>query len=345
MDETTRERKDERAIMDHSNMTPYHTLSVRAKNLSPLRAHTMMFIFIVISMFTAGGCLNNKPTVTGSGVFEAVSVMVSPEIAGRIVSLPVDEGTGVTQGDPVCTIDTSALEVEKRSRQAGFAEIDAKETQAKAEIARAQVVLDGAQREFQRAKTLLERGSIPQQRMDDAETAYNVARRTLTAATSVLDTFPASRASLEAAIAVIDDKITRGRILSPITGIVLEKYFEAGEMAAPGRPLFKVADLSEMWIRIYVSGNDLNRVKLGAAARVYVDGDTGPALQGRVTWVADQAEFTPKNAQTRDARADLVYAVKVTVINSDNRLKIGMPADVCLEGFPEYEPHPHQSDN
>lgn len=299
----------------------------------------------MLLLFTVSGCLNNEPQVTGSGVFEAVSVMVSPEIAGGILTLPVDEGSRVTRDDTVCTIDTSALQVEKQARQSGFAEIDAKETQARAEIERAQAVLDGAQREFQRAKTLLERGSIPQQRMDDAETAYNVARRTLTAANAVLDTFPAARATLEAAIAVIDDKIARGTIRSPITGVVLEKYFEAGEMAAPGRPLFKVADLSEMWIRIYVSGNDLNRVKLGSAAHVYVDGDTGPALEGRVTWVADQAEFTPKNAQTRDARADLVYAVKVTVTNRDNRLKIGMPADVCLEGFPEYEQHPHQSNN
>ncbi len=298
-------------------------------------------IIVSCLVFLSGGCLNNEPLVTGSGVFEAVSVLVSPEVGGRIESFPVDEGSALAKGDVICRVDTSILEIEKLARQTGFAEIDAMEAQAEAEAARAQAVLDGAQREYQRAKTLQERGSIPQQRLDDAETAYTVARRARLTATAAQSSFPAKRASLEAAIAVIDDKIARGTVVSPLNSVVIEKYFEPGEMAVPGRSLVKLADLSEMWIRIYIPGSDLDKVHPGSAARIYLDGDIETALNGRVTWVAEQAEFTPKNAQTRDARAELVYAVKVTVTNSDNRLKIGMPADVCLEGFPEYDRHPH----
>lgn len=298
-------------------------------------------LVIITLLLTAAGCFKGEPRVTGSGVFEATTVSVSPEIAGRIETIPLDDGDTVAAGDLLCRLDTTLLEREKASQAAGFAEIDAAEARATADVTRAVAVLEGARREYDRAKTLLERGSIPRQRYDELETAYTVARRSLAAARAVLETFPARRGRLEAVIAVLEHKISMGTITSPLGGTVLETFAEPGEYAAPGRALLEIADMDAMWIRIYVPEPALPRVAVGNRAKIYLDGDAGEPVMGTVSWISDRAEFTPKNVQTRDARADLVYAVKVNVDRRDSRLKIGMPADVCLEGFQEYERHPY----
>ncbi|HPQ42128.1 MAG TPA: efflux RND transporter periplasmic adaptor subunit, partial [bacterium] len=296
---------------------------------------------VVWIIFSTAGCLNEGPRVTGSGVFEATTVTISPEIAGRIEAIPVEEGDAVAAGDPVCRLDTALMAREKISQETGFAEIDAHEAQAAADAARASASLEGARREYERARLLLDRGSISRQQYDEIETAYSVAQRTVTVARSAIETIRTRRRRLEAALDVLEYKISLGTIASPLTGTVLETYVDAGEYVVPGRSLMDIADLQSMWIRIFVPEPDLAQIVIGNRAKVYLDGAGGKPVMGTVSWIADTAQFTPKNVQTRSARADLVYAVKITVDQPDDRLKIGMPADVCLEGFPEYEHHPY----
>ncbi|MBN1296764.1 efflux RND transporter periplasmic adaptor subunit, partial [bacterium] len=220
---------------------------------------------------------------------------------------------------------------------AGRVEIDALEQEALARVHQAKTALDGARKQYDRALALQKKGSISQQNFDDMDTAHALAIRNLETTRTTLGVFPAKRLALEARLNVLDRQLQDGTITAPRNGTVVEKYAEAGERTAAGKPIIKLAALDRVWVKIYVGEADLGKVRLGAAAKIEVDSHPGIPFNGTVIWVSDQSEFTPKNVQTRDARADLVYAVKVDIPNPDRIFKIGMPVDVSLQGFPEFE--------
>ncbi len=286
--------------------------------------------------FLIAGCQPPQPMITGSGIVEAVDVAILPELPGKITAMPVKEGSRVQSGDLLAELDTTLLQLERQVLAVSLEEIHAAEIQAKAGVAQAQAAVDGTEKAFNRAKILKARGSIPDARFDEAETAFDMAVKQRDTARSVLKGFPPKRASIQARTAVIDHKISLGIITAPRDGTIVETYLESGEMAMPGRPLMKLADLSRLEIKIYLPGPDIGKVKRGAGAKIQVDSHPAQLFTGSVTWISDTAEFTPKNIQTREARADLVYAVKISVENPHGIFKTGMPVDVCLEGFPEY---------
>lgn len=283
------------------------------------------------------GCNPQETKVTGSGIVEATEITLSAAIAGEIDRIEATEGLTVKEGDILVGIDTESLNLERSSAAAGLAEIDAGELQAQAQIAQAKTALEGAHKTYQRAVELKSKGAISIQQFDDANTAYSLAQRQLETAKSALESFGARRESLKAKLAVLDYQISQGIITAPVTGTILQKYTEAGERTAPGKPLLSIAKLDEVWTKIYIDQSDLGRIKLGAEAKVITDTYPERPYPGSVSWISDKAEFTPKNVQTRDARADLVYAVKITLKNPDGVFKIGMPVDVLVQGFPEFD--------
>jgi HlyD family secretion protein len=301
------------------------------------RLISMYFAGILSLLFLMTGCKTRGPQPTGSGTIETTEVIISSAISGEILERPVEEGGMVRNGDLLIRLDTQNIALERAAAAAGLGELEASETLSTAQIAQAKTALDGARKNYDRAVDLKARGSISIQQYDDVSTAYQLAQRQLDTAKTSLETIAAKKLSLDARLKVLDKQIADGTIVAPMEGIVLETFVERGERVMPGKPLLKLAKFDEVWVKIYMSEKDLGKVKLGGKAKVISDSDPDHPVDGRISWISAQAEFTPKNVQTRDARADLVYAVKITIKNPKGDFKIGMPVDVTLEGFPEYE--------
>jgi HlyD family secretion protein len=270
--------------------------------------------------------------VDAYGNFEATEVTVAAEVGGRLLSLGLEEGDWVTKGAAVGAVDTIPLLLERRALVARRAAGASRAREASANVAAMDVQRTIADRELARTERLLQAQAATAQQGDRAERDARMAREQLAGARAARGTVAQEIAALDAEIALIDDRIARSRIASPLDGTVLARYVEPGEYVQTGQPLFKLAALDSLTFRAYVSGAQLTRLRLGQLVKVGVDrADSIATLPGRITWIASAAEFTPTPIQTRDERADQVYAVKVTVANPDGSLKIGMPGELMLE--------------
>jgi HlyD family secretion protein len=287
-----------------------------------------------------------------AGHVEATEVRISTKVAGTLLRLSVEEGTAVAAGQELARVDTTDTELELATaradraqaaaelqlRRAGSREEDVRE--AEAQVTRAQADLSGAARDLERMEGLLASGSGTTQARDDARTRHDVARASLEAARERLKRLKAGsrREEIDAAAALVQAADARigqleqqrkdAVIASPSTGVVTEKLAEQGELLARGTGLVVVTDLANAWLNVYVSETDLGRIRLDQEASVVTD--DGQTRRGRVSFVASQAEFTPKNVQTRDERVKLVYKVKVALENKDGLFKPGMPAEARL---------------
>ena len=269
------------------------------------------------------------------GSFEATEVVVSAEAAGRILWLDAEEGTTVEPGVTIGQIDTLQLDLQRRQLEAQQAALLASRPDIRAQAAALREQIAKQERELTRVQNLLRDGAATTKQRDDIEAQIRILQSQLSAALSSLDkstvTIDGNAAVVEAQIAALDDRITRCRIASPVAGVVLTKYAEAGELAAVGKPLLKVADLEHLYLRAYFTSEQLAAIRVGDAVTVTADfgGDQRYDYEGRITWISPESEFTPKTIQTRDSRANLVYAAKIAVQN-DGRLKIGLAGEVRL---------------
>jgi HlyD family secretion protein len=268
----------------------------------------------------------------GSGVMEATEVMVSAETAGRLLDRQVDQGDSVTRGQVIAQQDTQIVMLEFEQAHAALEELQHTLNQTKEQVVQSQVHLENAEKRYQRLSALYRDNSATQQQLDDAETAYESARSRHQQARSALHALNSRQKRLNAQLDLARQRVRDTRIESPLDGVVLETYKERGEMVQPGGPVCSIADLSRMTITIYVSERNLARIKIGQEARIRLDTYPEQRFPARVVWISPRAEFTPGNIQTREARADLVYAVKVAADNPDGLYKIGMPAEVHLQG-------------
>jgi HlyD family secretion protein len=279
-------------------------------------------------MICFAGCRDKLPEgFAGSGTLEATEVTVGSLISGTILHLTKEEGDPVKAEELLADIDVEKLILQKAQLQASLSEIEAGRIAAQAAIDQAGDNLENAQIRHKRIQQLYAKGSATRQQFDDIATQLSVARSQVTAAKSQMPVLTAKSAQVDATMAVLERQIKDGVINSPLDGMVVEKYTEPGEITVQGGAVYKIADLANLWINIYVAETDLDRFKLGQDMFVRVDA-CPDAFPGKVAWVSPEAEFTPKNVQTRKARAELVYAVKVTLKNKDDILKIGMPAEV-----------------
>jgi HlyD family secretion protein len=272
------------------------------------------------------------------GNFEATEVTVAAEVGGRLLALGVEEGDRVSKGRFIGTVDTMPLILERRATAAKKAAGAARAREASSTIAALEVQRAIADRELARTERLLKSAAATAQQGDRAEREARVVREQLAGARAGRAGLTQELSALEAQVALIDDRIAKSRIISPLDGTVLTRYAEPGEFVQQGQPLFKVASLDSLTFRAYVSGSQLSALRLGQQVKVGVDrADSIATLPGRVTWIASAAEFTPTPIQTRDERADQVYAVKVAVANESGVLKIGMPGELLIEKAVEEE--------
>lgn len=295
-----------------------------------------------IKVYTAGllaitlaACNNKDNDFDATGTFEATEVTVSAEQNGRLLALDINEGDRVRAGQQVALIDTTQLYL--KARQVGATKLvyAAQRPDVSKQIAAVQQQLAKARQEQQRFATLVKDGAANRKALEDAESQVKVLERQLTALQSSLST---STNSLNAQMGTADiqrlqvaDELRKCHIVTPIAGTVLDKHMERGEFATVGKPLFKLADIDNMYLRAYVTTAQLKNVKIGMTAKIFADYGNGDRKEytGKVTWISPKSEFTPKTILTDDERADLVYAVKIAVKN-DGGIKIGMYGEVVF---------------
>ena len=270
-----------------------------------------------------------------TGTFEATEVTVSAEAAGRILSFDIEEGDDLAAGKQIGAIDTVQLYLQKLQLERQRASVVSNRPDIAKQVASLREQIAKQQTERRRVENLLRDGAATTKQLDDIDAQIKVLDGQLEAQLSTLRNNAASidenSSSIELQIARIEDQLAKCRIASPVAGTVLAKYSEAGELASVGRPLMKVADLDRIYLRAYFTSDQLAALKLGQEVTVTADfgGDSRIDYPGRIVWIASESEFTPKTIQTRDSRANLVYAVKIAVEN-DGRLKIGLYGEVEL---------------
>ncbi len=290
-------------------------------------------LFIASLLFLAG--CSNKQDFDATGTFEANEVTISAEASGKVLTLDVVEGQTVKAGECLGVIDTMQLYLQRGQLvQQQRALLQGKPNAGK-QVSSLRQQIDKQEREVARVERLLSGDVATQKQLDDAQTQLNVLRNQLDATLSTLNTSSASidgnAAAMEWQIKQIDNGLQNSRIASPIDGTVLVKYVDRGEMAVAGRPIMKVADLDNMYLRAYFTSDQLSNVKVGQKVTVVADfgGNEQYEYEGTVSWISAESEFTPKGIQTRNSRANLVYATKIAVKN-DGKLKIGLYGEVKL---------------
>ena len=291
--------------------------------------------YILLASASLLASCSSKPDYDATGIFEATTVTVSAETTGKILSISAEEGDSVTAESRVALIDTTALALQRLQIMTEQQATESSSPDITAQVASLRTQIAHWQNETARQERLLADGATTQKQLDDARTQLRTLRDQLSAQ---LSTLGKNRSSIsDNAIALqyrreqVEDQINRSKIISPISGTVLIKYAEPGEFATPGKPLFKLADLSNIYLRSYFTASQLADLKIGQKVTVVADfgGDERYDYPGTITWIAEESEFTPKSIQTADSRANLVYAVKIAVKN-DGRLKLGQYGEVRL---------------
>ncbi len=291
-------------------------------------------IYIAIIILAVSSCGNNGK-YDAQGTFEATEVVVSSEATGRILSFDIEEGMPVKAGVVVGTIDSLQLCLQHKQLAAQLSALLDSRPDTKAQVASLREQIAKQKSELRRVKNMLNDGAATQKQYDDIEAHIRILKSQLSATLSALDkstaTINNNAEALEAQMEALADRISKCSIVSPIDGIVLVKYAEAGELATLGRPLMKIANLDKIYLRAYFTSNQLANLKLGDEVTVTADygGTELYDYVGRIIWISSESEFTPKTIQTEDSRANLVYAVKIAVKN-DGRLKIGLSGNVTL---------------
>lgn len=289
-----------------------------------LQTQTLILTFMVL---VATSC-NTDKTSDAYGNFEAIETTISAEANGRILMLNLEEGSILMQGDTVGLIDTTDLHLKRVQMIAQRSAIGSKHGNLDAQARVYEQQKQNLEKDRNRISSLLAEQAATPKQLEDVEGAMAVAQRQIVAVKSQQSGLNDEIRAIEAQIAQIEQSIKRCYITNPVKGTVLSRLAETGEVTAFGKPLYRIADLSEMDLRVYISGNMLSSIKTGEKAKVLIDGPDGlKELEGVITWISPAAEFTPKIIQTRDERVNLVYAVKLKVPN-DGSLKIAMPAEV-----------------
>lgn len=291
---------------------------------------------MLLGLLVTTACNSQQKKADASGTFEAIETIVAAEATGVIEGLSLDEGKTLKSGEVIGWVDSTQLFLRKQQLEAQVQAVLSKQPDVAAQLAALTVQLKQARYEQNRVKQLLAGDAATPKQMDDANTLVEVLQKQLEATRSGLSITNASLQAevrpLQAQIAQVNDQLKRCRLINPIDGTVLVKYAEAREMTAIGKPVYKIADLSQLILRAYITGNQLPEVKVNQMVQVLTDDGKGGYHQtaGSITWISSEAEFTPKTIQTKDERANLVYAIKIKVPNANGLLKTGMYGEIKL---------------
>jgi HlyD family secretion protein len=285
----------------------------------------------MLPVILLAGCRNKAEKADAYGNFEATEIIVSAETNGRILSFAKDEGAHIDQGEVIALIDTSILHLQK-------GEIDATMNSVRTRIAAINSQNDILNQQIAnqninvaRFEKMLKDDAATQKQYDDLTGQVAVFRKQIAANNSQKASIASELGVSEARKATLNEQIAKSCVKSPTSGTIIEKYSEAGEMAAAGKPLIKIADLSVIKLKVYVSGADIGKIHTGQECKVRIDdGKKGfRNYTGVISWISDKAEFTPKIIQTKEERVTFVYAVKIS-INNDGSLKSGMPGEAIF---------------
>lgn len=290
---------------------------------------------IISAMTLLAACSGSDSKYDASGVFEVTEVMVSARVAGEIMDLDIDEGTEVTAGKPVGYIDTVQLYLQRLQLEANVKAAESRICDVEKQTAAIRQQIATQKKEQTRFENLVNANAGNRKQLDDITAAINLLEKQLDAQTETLRNgnanVKAQAEALKAQIALTNDMISKSTITSPVDGTVMAKYVEKGELAVQGRTLFKVANINDMYLKAYITSGQITGLKIGQEVKVFADsGDSDrKEYRGIISWISDKAEFTPKTIQTRDERANLVYAVKIKVQN-DGYIKRGMYGEVSF---------------
>ena len=313
----------------------------------------LLFVFAVVYLAGCGNG-NEKNTISASGNIEATNAVVSSRVTGQVIAIKYDEGARVNEGDTVMIIDHDNLEIQLKqaiaAENVANAQLKLLQEGARSEdiqqaenaVKQSKINMELAERDFNRMKQLYASNTITKKQFDDTQAKYELTQAQYNSAQENLKKMKnfarpeeikqamANLSRQKAAVDLLKKNISDSYVVSPITGFIVQKYVEKGETVAMLSSLFKVSELRTVKLVIYVSEENLGRVKLGQKADVSNDTYKNKDYKGIVIYISPEAEFTPKNIQTKDERTKLVYAVKIEIKNPDFELKPGMPADAVI---------------
>jgi HlyD family secretion protein len=296
----------------------------------------IIYTMLIFSIFTMA-CKEKTNEADAYGNFEAVSVTVSPEMAGRLIDFKISEGINVESDARVGLVDTVPLYLKKQQAFASIRALRKQVQDPQPQIELLQKQLSVLEKEKQRVKALLADQAATPKQLDDLTGQMDILNQqiiTLKKQSNIANQAILSQIMpLESQIYQLDDQISRCWIDNPISGTVLLKLAEKGEMVSPARPVYSIANLDTILLRAYISGDQLSRISLGQEVDVQIDQskETNMSFSGRISWISSQAEFTPRTIQTKEERVNQVYAIKVKVANPGGKIKIGMPGEVHLK--------------
>lgn len=294
----------------------------------------MKHVTYIATALLVASC-SSEAEFDAQGTFEATEVIISSEATGRILNFATEEGMTVGANQTLGEIDSIQLHLQRNELAARQSALLGSRPNTQKQVASLREQIVSQKNELRRVENMYKDGAATQKQLDDIEAQIKILESQLVATLSTLDnnnaTINGNSAALEAQIAALNDRIAKCRIVSPISGTVLVKYAEAGEFATVGKPLLKIADLENVYLRAYFTSAQLANINLGDEVTVVADFGSNNRYNytGRIMWISSECEFTPKTIQTKDSRANLVYAVKISVKN-DGRLKIGLAGDVIL---------------
>jgi len=292
-------------------------------------------LFSAITTTILSACGNKEGKYDATGTYEATEVIVSSEASGKLMEFNVTEGQLLEQDTQVGYVDTVQLYLKKLQLQANTTAVKSRRQDVNKQIAALKQQIATQEREKKRWENLVKSNAANQKQVDDINAQIAFLQKQLAAQTSTLMNSNASvtgeSSALEIQIAQLEDQLQKCHISSPIKGTVLSKYAEQGELAVPGKALFKVADVENLFLRAYVTSDQLSKIKIGQKVKVFADygAENVKEYPGTVSWISSKSEFTPKGIQTKDERANLVYAIKIAVKNSGD-IKIGMYGEVSF---------------
>ncbi|MGK9475715.1 HlyD family secretion protein [Melioribacter sp. OK-6-Me] len=316
----------------------------------------MKKIFILLLAVFLYGCGDNEQeNIVESGTIESTEALISSQVSGQIIDLLKDEGEQVNKGDTLCIIDTTSYHLQLKQAEAALKMAEAQLTllingtrkedikQAEEVLRQASANLSSAKTDYERIKNLFNTGAVNKKQLDDAETRYQIMSAQYNSAEENLrklkniarpEEIKQAEANVQKARASVDllkKNLKDCFVVSPIDGFVVKKFIEKGETVTMLSALFKISDLSKVKMSIYIPETELPKIKLGQKVEVAVDAYPDRIFKGRIIYISPEAEFTPKNIQTRDERTKLVFEVKIEIPNPDFILKVGIPADATIQ--------------
>lgn len=310
-----------------------------------MRRNVFLPFYLFSLLLFIASCGNKEKEYDATGVFEATEVTVAAEQSGTLMMFDVNEGDELALGKVVGLVDTTQIWLKIQQAKASRAVYQSQKPDMEKQIAATRQQLAKARQDQQRYRELVADGAAPSKMLDDATSQVAVLQKQLDAQISSLSTqlstLNSQLSTVDIQVSQLMDQLQKCHITTPINGTVLEKYAERGEFVAVGKPLFKMADTQQMFIRAYVTSAQLKNIKLGQQAKVFADYGDGQKKEydGTVSWISSHSEFTPKTIQTDDERADLVYALKVAIKRptagssqgeNDGNVKIGMYGEVTF---------------